>query len=118
MRDASVNGRVVAAVSPTLYAPAAGTVTLKVKRRRHGEAGDVLAELDSPDLTTAASASRRRFAQLEAEVGRASASSPRKQKLLAQRDADEAEIERVAAQRVYERIEKAGFAGVIARSTS
>src|SRR6188768_3342948 len=30
VRDASVNGRVVAAVSPTLYAPAPATVSLKV----------------------------------------------------------------------------------------
>ena len=30
VRDASVNGRVVAAVSPTLYAPASSTVTLKI----------------------------------------------------------------------------------------
>ena len=32
VRDATVNGRVVAAVSPTLYSPAPGTITLKVRR--------------------------------------------------------------------------------------
>ena len=52
---------------------------------------------------------------MEAEVGRARIVA-RKQKLLAQRDADTAEIERVAAQRVYERIEKAGVAGVVAKN--
>src|SRR5688500_9914631 len=36
VRDVSVQGRMVAAVSPTLYAPASGTVTLKV------QAGDVI----------------------------------------------------------------------------
>src|SRR5207249_4006328 len=30
VRDASVNGKVVAAISPTLYSTAVGTVTLKV----------------------------------------------------------------------------------------
>src|SRR5689334_18971121 len=31
VRDVSVQGRVVAAVSPTLYAPAAGTIELKIQ---------------------------------------------------------------------------------------
>ena len=31
VRDAAVNGRIVAAVSPTLYAPAMSTVTLKIR---------------------------------------------------------------------------------------
>src|SRR5688500_3484087 len=31
VRDAAVTGRVVAAVSPTLYAPVAGTVTLAIR---------------------------------------------------------------------------------------
>ena len=44
VRDASVNGRVVAAVSPTLYAPAAGTVTLKVSAGDTVKKGDVLAD--------------------------------------------------------------------------
>ena len=39
-----------------------------------------------------------------------------KAKLAAQRDADQAEIERAAAQRVFERIERAGVVGVIARN--
>ena len=31
VRDVSVQGRVVAAVSPSLFAPAAGTITLRVE---------------------------------------------------------------------------------------
>src|SRR6185295_10681303 len=50
VRDAAVNGRVVAAVSPTLFAPAAGTVTLKVSAGDTVKKGDVLAEVESPDL--------------------------------------------------------------------
>ncbi|MEO7251632.1 MAG: biotin/lipoyl-binding protein, partial [Arenimonas sp.] len=51
VRDASVNGRVVAAVSPTLYAPAASTVTLKIHAGDTVHKGDLLAVLDSPELS-------------------------------------------------------------------
>jgi HlyD family secretion protein len=115
VRDASVNGRVVAAVSPTLFAPAPGTVTLKVSAGDTVKRGDVVAEIDSPDLTDQLKREQATFEQLEAELGRARIVA-RKQKLLAQRDADTAEIERISAQRVYERIEKAGVAGVVAKN--
>src|SRR6476469_9388601 len=45
VRDASVNGRVVAAVSPTLYAPAPATVTLRVHAGDTIRKGQVLAQL-------------------------------------------------------------------------
>ena len=51
VRDVAADGQVVAAVSPTLYAGVAGTVTLR------GHAGDTVAKgqelaiIDSPDLT-------------------------------------------------------------------
>src|SRR4029078_5524406 len=53
VRDAAVNGRVVAAVSPTLYAPAGATVSLKVNAGDTVKAGQVLAKLESPDLQRA-----------------------------------------------------------------
>jgi HlyD family secretion protein len=115
VRDAAVNGRVVAAVSPTLFAPAAGTVTLKVSAGDTVKKGDVLAEVDSPDLTDQMRREQATYEQLQAEVGRQKILA-RKQKLLAQRDADTAEIERVSAQRTYDRIEKAGLAGVVAKN--
>jgi HlyD family secretion protein len=115
VRDAAVNGRVVAAVSPTLFAPAAGAVTLKVSAGDTVKRGDVVAEIDSPDLTDQLKREQATFEQMEAELGRARIVA-RKQKLLAQRDADTAEIERISAQRVYERIEKAGVAGVVAKN--
>ena len=53
VRDAQVNGRVVAAVSPTLYATAPATVTLKAAAGDTVKKGDVLAVLESPDLSEA-----------------------------------------------------------------
>ena len=70
VRDASVKGRVVAAVSPTLYSTAPSTVTLKVaagdtvKKRR----GAGRARIARPVRRAQARASS--YAQLEAEVAR------------------------------------------------
>ena len=50
IRDVSVQGRVVAAVSPTLYAPAAGSITLEVEAGAAVDKGQVLAVIESPEL--------------------------------------------------------------------
>lgn len=50
VRDVGVPGKVVAAVSPTLYAPAQGTVTLKVQAGDSVEKGQVLATIESPEI--------------------------------------------------------------------
>jgi HlyD family secretion protein len=115
VRDSTVNGRIVAAVSPTLYSSAAAMVTLKVSAGDRIKKGDVLAELDSPELASQLKREQSSFEQLDAEVARQHILA-RKQKLLAQRDADQAQIERLAAQRAYERIEQAGIAGVVAKN--
>jgi HlyD family secretion protein len=51
IRDIAADGQVVAAVSPTLYANALGNVTLKVHAGDTVTKGQVLAVIDSPDLT-------------------------------------------------------------------
>src|SRR3546814_4324844 len=50
VRDATVNGRVVAAVSPTLYAAAAGTVTLLIHAGDSVTKDQLLARIESPEL--------------------------------------------------------------------
>lgn len=115
IRDASVNGRVVAAVSPTLYAPAPSTVSLKVKAGDTVKKGQVLAQLESPDLASALRREQSTYEELRSEVSRQEVLA-QKAKLKAVSDANQAEIERAAAQRVYERIERAGVEGVIARN--
>ena len=52
VRDVSVQGRVVAAVSPTLYASASGTITLLVEAGAVVVEGQALAEIASPELTS------------------------------------------------------------------
>lgn len=114
VRDAAVNGRVVAAVSPTLYATAPATVNLKVAAGDTVKKGDVLALLESPDLTDALKREVSTWEQLKAEVARQQILS-RKQKLLAQREADTAEIDRLSAQRTLERYDSVGQVGIIAK---
>src|SRR5690606_4779612 len=110
-----VNGRVVAAVSPTLYAPAPATVSLNVNAGDTVKRGQVLAQLESPELESALRRERSTFEELKAEISRQEIVAE-KAKLTALRDADQAEIERAAAQRLFERIERAGVVGVIARN--
>ena len=114
VRDAAVNGRLVAAVSPTLYSTAPSTVTLKVAAGDTVKKGQLLAVLDSPDLTDTLKREQSSYTQLEAEVARQRILA-RKQKLLAARDADTAEIERLAAQRTLERYDSVPQIGVIAK---
>ncbi|MYM69087.1 efflux RND transporter periplasmic adaptor subunit [Pseudoduganella sp. FT55W] len=114
IRDAAVNGRVVAAVSPTLYAPSLATVTLKVHAGDTVKKGDVLAVLESPDLSDALKREQAAYAQTEADVARQRILA-RKQKLLAQRDADTAEIDRVSAQRTLERYDAVANEGAVAK---
>lgn len=114
VRDVAVNGRMVAAISPTLYSTAPSTVTLKVKAGDMVKKGDVVAELTSPDLSNLLKREQANYDQLEAEVSRQKILA-RKQKLIARRDADQAEIERVTAERTFARFEKAGPDGVISK---
>jgi HlyD family secretion protein len=51
VRDISVLGRVVAAVRPTVYSPADGTITLAVEAGHEVKKGQVLAKLESPELS-------------------------------------------------------------------
>ncbi len=114
VRDASVNGRIVAAVSPTLYSTSPATVNLKVAAGDTVKKGDVLAVLESPDLTDELKRETSSYEQLKAEVARQQILA-RKQKLLAKREADTAEIERLSAQRTLERYESVGQVGIIAK---
>ena len=112
VRDAAVNGRVVAAVSPTLYAPAAGTVTLKINAGDTVKQGDVMAVIESPELDNELQRERATLGQLESEVARQRILA-QKASLLARRDADDAEVVRLAALRDLQRAERGFTLGAI-----
>lgn len=98
IRDATVNGRVVAAISPTLYAAAAGTVTLQIHAGDSVTKDQLLARIDSPELDNELKREQATLEQLESEVARQRILS-QKARLLAQRDADEADVARTGAAR-------------------
>jgi HlyD family secretion protein len=114
IRDAAVNGRIVAAVSPTLYSTSPSTVTLKTHAGDTVKKGDVLAILESPDLTDELKREQATYQELAAEVARQQILA-RKQKMLAKRDADTAEIDRLSAQRTLERYDSVSNEGVVAK---
>lgn len=109
VRDASVNGRVVAAVSPTLYAPAPATVVFEKKAGDTVKKGEVLARLASPELESELARELSTLEQLEAESGTARITASRS-RLDAKQEADEAAIALQAAQRDLDRTRR-GFEG-------
>ena len=112
VRDAAVTGRVVAAVSETLYAPVAGTVTVTIHAGDPVKQGDVLATIASPELQSELDRERSTLAQLEAQVGSARIATDR-QRLAARREADEAAITLTAATRELAGAEQAFAAGAV-----
>lgn len=114
VRDISVQGRVVAAVSPTLYAPVAGTVTLVAKAGDIVTKDTVLAELASPELKSTLDQETATLQSLESEVARARIQNQQAQ-LEARRVADQAEVDYTAAQREWERAEQSWAKGVISK---
>ena len=69
-RDVSVQGKVIVANSPTLYAPSSGIVSLQIKAGDNVKNGQVLASIYSPELTNKLSQESSTHDQLAIEVGR------------------------------------------------
>ncbi len=114
VRDLSADGRVIAANSPTLYAIAGGTVTLKVVAGDAVEKGQALAVIDSPELRSKLVQEQSTLASLQAEAGRA-ALDARLLRSAAQKALDQAQIDRVAAQRDLQRYQRGFEGGAVAQ---
>lgn len=106
IRDISVQGRVVAAVSPTLYASQSGVVTFLVESGDSVAAGQVLANIASPEIENRLAQEESRLISLQVELDRQGITT-RQQKLANQRAEDEASIDLKAAQREMARAERA-----------
>ncbi len=112
IRDVSVQGRIVAAVSPTLYATASGSITLNVDSGEQVVSGQVLATVDSPALTSRLRQAESALAQRKVELERQRIES-RQQALEKRKAADLADIALVAAKREKRRADEANEKGVI-----
>jgi HlyD family secretion protein len=109
VRDISADGRVITANSPTLYAIAAGTVSLKVVAGDAVSQGQELAVIDSPELRSRLIQEESTLAGMEAEASRAQLDA-RIAQLNARKATDQAEVDHSAAQRDLERYER-GYGG-------
>jgi len=114
LSDVAVQGRVVAAVSPTLYATAAGTVTTRVNAGDTVAAGEVLAVVEAPELLSEFERERSTLESLQAAYERQRIEA-RAQQAANQQTADLALVRLNAARREVERIRTAFEQGVVSR---
>ena len=112
VRDVSVQGRVVAAVSPTLYSTAPGTITLNVDAGERVIEGQVVAVVDSPDLASLLEQAESSREQRQVELERQRIES-RQLALEKRMSADLAEVALTAADREKRRADEAYELGVI-----
>jgi len=106
IRDTSADGRVVAALHPTLFTPSAGIVALAIKAGDAVKKGQVLARVESPELKSRLVQERSSLASLQSALER--------QKIDARQDAiknahaiDLLDVRLSAARRLAERAQLA-----------
>lgn len=113
-RDVAGEGRVVAAQSPTLYAQGGGTATLLVKAGDPVRQGQVLARVDSPELTNRLAQERSNVDALRADLARAEVDA-RQQTAALHSAYENARIDHQTAQNDLARQTQAFEAGATAR---
>jgi HlyD family secretion protein len=106
VRDVAATGLVVAAVSPTLFAEAPGTVIYKVRAGDTVKPGDVLGMVESASLTNEYERERATLASVEATLNQ-KIIEVRRQILKSSQDADLAKVQITAAEREFKRAEEA-----------
>jgi HlyD family secretion protein len=106
VRDVAATGLVVAAVSPTLFAEAPGTIIYKVRAGDVVKPGDVLGVVESAALTNEYERERATLASVEATLNRQTI-EVRRQILKSSQDADLAKVQITAAEREFKRAEEA-----------
>jgi HlyD family secretion protein len=112
VRDTSADGRIVAALHPTLFTPSAGIVALAVKAGDPVEKGQVLARVESPELKSKLAQERATLASAKSALDR--------QRIDARQDSvknahaiDLLEVRLQAAQRLMERAQRAFDEGIL-----
>jgi HlyD family secretion protein len=112
IHDVAAQGRVVAASRPTLFSPAAGIVSLRVKEGETVAAGQLLAQVASPELDNRRQQEQAGLDSLRSELGRLEI-SVRQQGLADRQGVEVAEMQRQAAAREVERAEKLSGMGLL-----
>lgn len=105
VRDLSVQARVVASLSPTLFSSGQGIVALRTKAGTQVKAGDVLAVIDSKELHAALDQARAQLLTSRAELERQKIVG-RQAELRAKQQIDLLTLRLTAAKRQLERVER------------
>ncbi|HET6586709.1 MAG TPA: efflux RND transporter periplasmic adaptor subunit [Oleiagrimonas sp.] len=113
-RDIAAEGRVVAAVRPTLYARSPGVVTLKVHAGDTVKKGQVLAIVDSPELTNQLAQQQSALDGMQVDYKLAKVDA-RTQRAQLQKDYADARIDAVSAKSDLARYEAAFKAGAYSK---
>jgi HlyD family secretion protein len=106
VRDLSVQGRVVAAISPRLYSPAQGTITFEVDAGDKVTKNQLLATIESPELTNKLKQEESSLQRNKLELDRQRIQG-KKLALEKQKAADLAKVAMVAAEREKRRADNA-----------
>ncbi|MDF1623404.1 MAG: efflux RND transporter periplasmic adaptor subunit [Pseudohongiella nitratireducens] len=112
IRDVTVPGRVVAAVSPVLYASDDGVITFSVAAGDTVKSGEELASIDSPELDNRLLQEESRLNSMRVELERQQITT-QQQQLVNLKAMDDAAIRLNAAQRELTRAEQAFERGAL-----
>jgi HlyD family secretion protein len=112
VRDIAAEGKVVAAVSPTLYAPYGGAVVMQVHAGDVVKKGQVLAVVTSPELTNKLAQEQSAADAMQVEYLRAQVDAKKKRSEL-QKAFDNAVVDQTASERDLKRYQGAFEKGAV-----
>ena len=115
LRDISVQGRTVAALSPTLFSAGQGIVTLRTNAGATVHEGQVLATIESQELQSALHQARAQLLSLRAELDRERIVA-RQTQLRAKQQIDLLTLRLAAAKRQLDRVERTFAEGLSNRA--
>ncbi|HEU4409900.1 MAG TPA: HlyD family efflux transporter periplasmic adaptor subunit [Polyangiaceae bacterium] len=101
-RDVSVQGRVVASLHPTIYSPAPGIVSLPARVGATVTKGQILAQIESPELNSRLSQEQSTLRSLQAELDRHEIAT-RQAAVKAKQATDVVTLKHAAAERALKR---------------
>jgi HlyD family secretion protein len=110
-RDIAAEGRIIAAVSPTLYAAASGSVRYEVQAGHVVEQDQVLGTVDSPELSSQLAQERSKLEGLNVDFARAQLDA-RQQAIVDEQTLEQARIDLATARTEHERTQMAFELGV------
>ena len=112
LRDASAQGKIVAALHPTLFSPSQGIVTLAVKAGAEVKKGQPLARIESPELKSKLAQETSTLLSMRSALERQKISA-RQAALKTQQNIDVLEVKLQAAERLLDRAQRTFDEGLL-----